>query len=70
MNNHNAFTLGIANGLRLNVVCGLYPHGDFEGQIHFSGDDIQAQTIRDTERKGIVIIHQELALVRQLTVME
>ncbi len=61
---------GSGKSTLMKILCGLYPHGDFEGQIHFSGDDIQAQTIRDTERKGIVIIHQELALVRQLTVME
>ncbi|PZL87314.1 D-xylose ABC transporter ATP-binding protein [Pantoea sp. ARC270] len=61
---------GSGKSTLMKILCGLYPHGDFEGQIHFSGDEIQAQTIRDTERKGIVIIHQELALVRQLTVME
>ena len=54
----------------MKILCGLYPHGEFEGEIAFAGDQIQAQTIRDTERRGIVIIHQELALVRQLTVME
>lgn len=61
---------GSGKSTLMKILCGLYPHGDFDGQIHFAGDAIQAQTIRDTERKGIVIIHQELALVRQLTVME
>lgn len=61
---------GSGKSTLMKILCGLYPHGEFEGQIQFSGDPIQAQTIRDTERKGIVIIHQELALVRQLTVME
>ncbi len=61
---------GSGKSTLMKILCGLYPHGDFEGEIHFAGDPILAQTIRDTERKGIVIIHQELALVRQLTVME
>ena len=61
---------GSGKSTLMKILCGLYPHGDFDGEIHFAGDPIQAQTIRDTERKGIVIIHQELALVRQLTVME
>ena len=61
---------GSGKSTLMKILCGLYPHGDFDGEIHFAGDPIQAQIIRDTERKGIVIIHQELALVRQLTVME
>jgi D-xylose transport system ATP-binding protein len=61
---------GSGKSTLMKILCGLYPHGDFDGSIHFAGDEIQAQTIRDTERRGIVIIHQELALVRQLTVME
>ena len=61
---------GSGKSTLMKVLCGLYPHGEFDGEIRFAGDRIEAQTIRDTERKGIVIIHQELALVRQLTVME
>ena len=61
---------GSGKSTLMKILCGLYPHGEFDGEIHFAGDEIQAQTIRDTERRGIVIIHQELALVRQLTVME
>ncbi|WP_343463754.1 xylose ABC transporter ATP-binding protein [Pantoea sp.] len=61
---------GSGKSTLMKILCGLYPHNEFDGEIHFAGDRIQAQTIRDTERKGIVIIHQELALVRQLTVME
>ncbi|MBU5378907.1 MAG: xylose ABC transporter ATP-binding protein [Pantoea sp.] len=61
---------GSGKSTLMKILCGLYPHGEFEGEIAFAGDQIQAQTIRDTERRGIVIIHQELALVRQLTVME
>ncbi|QDY40441.1 xylose ABC transporter ATP-binding protein [Candidatus Pantoea soli] len=61
---------GSGKSTLMKILCGLYPHGDFDGEIYFAGDRLQAQTIRDMERKGIVIIHQELALVRQLTVME
>ncbi|WP_192841095.1 xylose ABC transporter ATP-binding protein [Pantoea sp. A4] len=61
---------GSGKSTLMKILCGLYPHGEFDGEIHFAGDPVQAQTIRDTERKGIVIIHQELALVRQLSVME
>ncbi|WP_187166724.1 ATP-binding cassette domain-containing protein, partial [Enterococcus faecalis] len=46
------------------------PHGSYEGEIVFAGEVLQATHIRDTERKGIAIIHQELALVKHLTVLE
>ncbi len=54
----------------MKVLCGIYPHGSYEGEIIFAGEEIQASHIRDTERKGIAIIHQELALVKELTVLE
>ncbi|MCU5772320.1 xylose ABC transporter ATP-binding protein [Erwiniaceae bacterium BAC15a-03b] len=61
---------GSGKSTLMKVLCGLYPAGDYQGTILFAGDEIRASGIRDTERKGIVIIHQELALVRQLTVLE
>ncbi len=54
----------------MKVLCGIYPHGSYEGEIIFAGETLQANHIRDTERKGIAIIHQELALVKHLTVLE
>ena len=61
---------GSGKSTLMKVLCGLYPTGDYEGEILFAGEPLHAATIRDTERKGIVIIHQELALVRQLTLLE
>lgn len=61
---------GSGKSTLMKVLCGIYPHGSYQGEIHFSGDLIQAKTIRDTEQKGIAIIHQELALVKQMTVLE
>ncbi|MGP6487683.1 xylose ABC transporter ATP-binding protein [Duffyella gerundensis] len=61
---------GSGKSTLMKVLCGLYPTGSYQGHIFFAGEELRAATIRDTERKGIVIIHQELALVRQMTVME
>ncbi|WP_439213951.1 xylose ABC transporter ATP-binding protein [Duffyella gerundensis] len=61
---------GSGKSTLMKVLCGLYPTGSYQGHIFFAGEALRATTIRDTERKGIVIIHQELALVRQMTVME
>lgn len=61
---------GSGKSTLMKILCGLYPTGDYQGEIRFAGEPLRPLTLRDTERKGIVIIHQELALVRQLTVME
>ncbi len=53
---------GSGKSTLMKVLCGIYPHGSYEGEIIFAGEEIQASHIRDTERKGIAIIHQELAL--------
>lgn len=61
---------GSGKSTLMKVLCGIYPHGSYEGEIWFAGELLQASHIRDTERKGIAIIHQELALVKHLTVLE
>lgn len=61
---------GSGKSTLMKVLCGIYPHGSYQGDIFFSGAEIQARNIRDTEQKGIAIIHQELALVKQLSVLE
>ncbi|SQA98632.1 Xylose import ATP-binding protein XylG [Cedecea neteri] len=61
---------GSGKSTLMKVLCGIYPHGSYEGEIWFAGEPLQASHIRDTERKGIAIIHQELALVKHLTVLE
>ncbi len=54
----------------MKVLCGIYPHGSYEGEIIFAGEEIKAIHIRDNESKGIAKIHQELAQVKELTVLE
>ncbi|WBM70824.1 xylose ABC transporter ATP-binding protein [Buttiauxella sp. WJP83] len=61
---------GSGKSTLMKVLCGIYPFGSYEGEIWFAGEKLQASHIRDTERKGIAIIHQELALVKHLTVLE
>ena len=61
---------GSGKSTLMKVLCGIYPHGSYQGDIYFSDDLLAAKNIRDTEQKGIAIIHQELALVKQMTVLE
>jgi len=61
---------GSGKSTLMKVLCGIYPHGTFDGEIYFSGEKLVAKGIRETEQKGIAIIHQELALVKQMSVLE
>ena len=54
----------------MKVLSGVYPHGSYEGEIHFDGEPCAFAGIRDSEQRGIVIIHQELALCPQLSIAE
>ncbi|AMV43488.1 D-xylose ABC transporter ATP-binding protein [Paraburkholderia caribensis] len=61
---------GAGKSTLMKIVSGVYPHGEWTGEILWDGKPLVAQNIRDTERAGIVIIHQELMLVPQLSVAE
>lgn len=61
---------GAGKSTLMKVLSGVYPHGDYQGQILFDGEEVRFGGIKDSERKGIVIIHQELALVPELSVTE
>ncbi|MCL2899253.1 xylose ABC transporter ATP-binding protein [Brenneria tiliae] len=61
---------GSGKSTLMKVLCAIYPYGSYSGEIIFSGDELRAGHIRDTEQKGIAIIHQELALVKEMTVLE
>ena len=61
---------GAGKSTLMNVLSGIYPHGSYEGDIVFDGEVYRFKTIKDSEQKGIVIIHQELALVPFLSIAE
>jgi putative multiple sugar transport system ATP-binding protein len=61
---------GAGKSTLMKVVSGVYPHGTYEGQFYFKGEECRFHGIRDSEHKGIVIIHQELALVPELSITE
>jgi putative multiple sugar transport system ATP-binding protein len=54
----------------MKVLSGVYPHGSYEGDIIFEGQEMRFANIRASEHAGIAIIHQELALIPELSVTE
>jgi putative multiple sugar transport system ATP-binding protein len=61
---------GAGKSTLMKVLSGVYPHGSYEGTIIFEGAECHFRTIRDSEKRGLVIIHQELALVPLLSITE
>lgn len=61
---------GAGKSTLMNVLSGIYPYGSYEGDIIYQGELCKFSKIKDSENKGIVIIHQELALVPYLTIGE
>ncbi|GGM92926.1 xylose ABC transporter ATP-binding protein [Thermopolyspora flexuosa] len=61
---------GAGKSTLMKVLSGVYPYGSYTGEIFFDGEECRFSGIRDSERRGIVIIHQELALCPQLSIAE
>ncbi len=61
---------GAGKSTLMNVLSGIYGYGSYSGDIIYDGRLCKFQTIKDSESLGIVIIHQELALVPLLTIAE
>ncbi|MFE2754563.1 multiple monosaccharide ABC transporter ATP-binding protein [Actinosynnema sp. NPDC059335] len=61
---------GAGKSTLMKVLSGVHPHGSYEGEIVFEGEPCSFGGVRDSERRGIVIIHQELALCGQLSIAE
>ena len=61
---------GAGKSTLMKVLSGIHPYGSYEGQIIYDGKECRHQTIKDSEKLGIVIIHQELALVPYLSIAE
>ena len=61
---------GAGKSTLMKVLSGVYPHGTYEGEIRFDGEERRFSGIADSEHLGIIIIHQELALVPLLSIAE
>jgi putative multiple sugar transport system ATP-binding protein len=61
---------GAGKSTLMKVLSGVYPYGSYEGDILFDGRRMSLGNISDGEREGIIIIHQELALIPLLSIAE
>ena len=61
---------GAGKSTLIKILGGVYPYGTYEGQLLINANEQQFHTVRDAERAGIAVIHQELALIPEMTVAE
>lgn len=61
---------GAGKSTLMKVLSGIYPYGDYSGKIIFEGKEIRHNGIKDSEKLGIAIIHQELNLIQELSIIE
>ncbi len=61
---------GAGKSTLMKVLSGVWPVGSYAGEIVYEGEPVTFRSIRDSERAGIVIIHQELALIPELSIAE
>lgn len=61
---------GAGKSTLMNVLSGVYPYASYEGEIYFEGNECRFQNISQSEEVGLVIVHQELALIPYLSITE
>ncbi len=61
---------GAGKSTLMNILSAVYPHGTYEGDIVVDDEVCVFRSIKDSEAKGIAIIHQELALIPSLSIAE
>jgi putative multiple sugar transport system ATP-binding protein len=61
---------GAGKSTLMKVLSGVYPYGTYEGDIIYEGEEVRFRDIRQSEAAGIAIIHQELALIPELSITE
>jgi ABC-type sugar transport system ATPase subunit len=61
---------GAGKSTLMKILSGLYPHGTYGGDIVIDGKEQRFSNVRDSEKAGVAIIYQELALVKQMTIAE
>ena len=61
---------GAGKSTLMNVLSGQYPYGSYTGTVTYEGEECKFKNLNDSEAKGIVIIHQELALIPLLSIGE
>jgi putative multiple sugar transport system ATP-binding protein len=61
---------GAGKSTLMSIISGVYPKGDYEGKVFYKGKETHYHSVKDSEKEGLAIIHQELALSPYLPIYE
>jgi putative multiple sugar transport system ATP-binding protein len=61
---------GAGKSTLMSVISGVYPKASYEGKVFFKGRETNYRSVKDSEKEGLAIIHQELALSPYLPIYE
>lgn len=61
---------GAGKSTLIKVMSGIYPFGDYEGELYFDGNVAKFMGVKDSEQAGISTIFQELSLVKGMSIAE
>lgn len=61
---------GAGKSTLMSVISGVYPKGSYEGKVFLKGSETHYRSVKDSEKDGLAIIHQELALSPFLSIYE
>ncbi|WP_041276284.1 sugar ABC transporter ATP-binding protein [Desulfosporosinus acidiphilus] len=61
---------GAGKSTLMKILSGVYPAGTFSGKVILNSEEQHYKNISDSEKAGISIIYQELALIPELTIYE
>jgi putative multiple sugar transport system ATP-binding protein len=61
---------GAGKSTLMKVLSGVYPHGSYTGRIVYMDKEMAFGNIKESERAGLAIIHQELTMIPELSITE
>ncbi|MDR1128868.1 MAG: ATP-binding cassette domain-containing protein [Treponema sp.] len=61
---------GAGKSTLMSVISGVYPRGSYQGKVLYKGHETSYHSVKDSEKEGLAIIHQELALSPYLSIYE
>ena len=61
---------GAGKSTLMSVISGVYPKGSYEGKVFYKGQETNYHSVKDSEKEGLAIINQELALSPYLSIYE
>lgn len=61
---------GAGKSTLMNVISGVFSSDEYEGDVFFEGEKVNFDSVLESQKEGIVIIHQELALIPEMSIMD